>query len=179
LKRLLALLVLVLLAIAGCRQTPATQTTPGGEPPPSETTTTSPDVTATPGLYTPAAFGDTVVFPSGVEVAVDVVSFVPAPEDIKVVGDGNQAVFSLTISNKSGGRIDASKLASPKVSYGSTVEFAKVITDAKITTLLDGGKETDQFSRFIPEADAHTVRVEVPAPDGGNPAIFEGSVQAK
>lgn len=46
-------------------------------------------------------------------------------------------------------------------------------------TLLDGDKKTDQFSRFIPDADAHKVRVEVPAPDGGQPAIFEGSMPAK
>lgn len=59
------------------------------------------------------------------------------------------------------------------------MESAKIITDAKITMLPAGDKKTDQFSRFIPEADAHRVRVEVPAPDDGKPAIFEGSVLAK
>ena len=136
-KRLLAPFVLALLATVGCGGTPATQTNPGGAPPASEAAT-PPEVTPTPGFDTPAAFGDTVVFPSGVEVVVEAVSIAPPAEDLIVVGEGHQAIFSLTINNRSGGRIDASNMSWPKVSYGENLEAAMIITNADITTLLDG-----------------------------------------
>ncbi|WP_028265948.1 hypothetical protein [Arthrobacter sp. MA-N2] len=103
-------------------------------------------------------------------------SFAAPDKNVGVVGDGNQAVFSLTISNKSGSRIDASGMSWPKVAYGDNLESATLISNAKITTLLDGDKKTDQFSRFIPATGGGKVRVQIPAPDGGKSAIFEGSV---
>jgi hypothetical protein len=64
----------------------------------------------------------------------------------------------------------------PKVAYGANLESATLISNADITMLVEGEKEAAQFSRFIPAADGGKVRVQVPAPDGGDPAIFEGSV---
>jgi len=136
----------------------------------------APTEAPTPGFDTPAQFGQTVTFPNGVEATVAAVSFGPPAKNIGVVGEGNQAVLSLTITNKSGARIDATKMSWPKVAYGANLEPATPISNANITAMLDGDKKSDQFSRFIPATEGGKVRIQVPAPDGGQPAIFEGSM---
>ena len=128
-----------------------------------------------PGFDAPVAFGQTVKFPSGVEATVSAVSFAPPGKDVGVVGDGNQAVFALSIANNSSEKIDASKMSWPKVTYGA-LKSATPISNANITTMLPGDKGEDKFSRFIPAAEGGKVRVQVADPAGGDPAVFEGSI---
>lgn len=128
------------------------------------------------GFDSAAGFGETVTFGSGVEVTVEPVSLVPNNVDETMVETTDMvATFSITIKNGSSGRLDASVMSWPNVTYEGDPDVT-VDSNANITALLSGDEQTGEFSRFIPGPGL--VRVEIPAPDMVSPsAIFEGQVE--
>lgn len=128
------------------------------------------------GFDAAAGFGETVTFASGVEVTVEPVSLVPNNVDETMVETTDMvATFSITIKNGSSGRIDASIMSWPNVTYEGDPDVT-VDSNAGLSALLSGDEQTGEFSRFIPGPGL--VRVEIPAPDMVSPsAIFEGQVE--
>lgn len=171
-RKLLAPLAIILLAATGCSGQSQPEPAPAGDDVQKQTAEPQP------GFSEPAAFGDTVTFPNGLEVSVEALPLKPNNQEETMVETTDMvAAFELTLTNETGERFDteaySGALGTPGLSHPGQ-ETNNLNESPSFDALFPGDSETSTFSYFVPGP--ATVRVEVPAPDMGQPAVFEGEL---